>query len=95
MSSKTNDGELTDNEYVELLIQKGKEKLANYILVDSFEGEAEAERMFVYGKDFFIGDVVQIANDYGIESKSRIVELVISQDENGTRKYPTFSAFYN
>lgn len=95
VSSKTNDGELTDNEYVELLIQKGKEKLANYIIVDSFEGEAEAERMFVYGKDFFIGDVVQIANDYGIESKSRIIELVISQDENGTRKYPTFSAFYN
>ena len=43
----------------------------------------DGSRQFVYKKDFNIGDVVQVVNEYGQEATSRVTEIVISQDENG------------
>lgn len=37
-----------------------------------------------------MGDIVQIANEYGHESTVRILEVVSSEDENGKSVYPTF-----
>lgn len=82
---------LSNDEYTALLRQRGKEKLAENIDITSFEGEVEATTMFVYGVDFFIGDIVQIANEYGHETTARIIELVTSDDESGSSVYPTFS----
>lgn len=81
---------LTDAEYTALLQQRGKEKLSEHKDVTSFEGQAETTIMFRYGEDFFIGDVVQIANEYGHETKARILEIVMSENEEGTSVYPTF-----
>ena len=47
-------------------------------------------RLFKYGEDFFIGDIVQIANEYGNEGSAYISELVISNSEEGLSIYPTF-----
>lgn len=92
VSSKTEDDRiLTDEEYIALLKQRGEEKLAENIDVTSFEGEIEATMMFRYREDFFEGDVVQIANEYGHESKVRILEMTTSENEQGTSVYPTFS----
>lgn len=85
-----NDVTLTDAEYTALLQQRGKEKLAENTYVASFEGQVETTVMFKYGKDFFNGDVVQIANEYGHKTKARIVEIVMSEDESGISTYPTF-----
>ena len=49
-------------------------------------------RQFVYKKDFNIGDVVQVVNEYGQEATSRVTEIVISQDENGESLNPTFTS---
>ena len=38
----------------------------------------------------FIGDIVQIANEYGNEGSAYISELVISNSEEGLSIYPTF-----
>ena len=46
--------------------------------------------MCQYGKDFFNGDIVQIANEYGHETKARILEIVRSEDKDGYTVYPTF-----
>lgn len=81
---------IADLEYEKQLKEKGKEELAENVLVTSFEGEVDASRQFVYGKDFFIGDIVQLVNENGIESRSRVTELVRSQDQNGFTVVPTF-----
>lgn len=91
ISSDIGDGEtLTDSEYTEQLDQKGEESLAEYPSVTSFEGEVEATIMFKYGTDFFIGDIVQIANEYGHEGRAYISEIVMSQSTSGVSIYPTF-----
>lgn len=91
ISSDVGDGEtLTDAEYTAQLQQRGKEKLAENTDVTSFEGQVETTIMFKYGEDFFNGDIVQIANEYGHETKARILEIVTSENEDGTSVYPTF-----
>lgn len=90
ISSTTEDGELSTTEYNSQLEQRGKEKLAENTITKSFEGEMETLTMFKYGEDFFMGDIVQIINEFGIEGRVRVIEMVISQDESGIDSYPTF-----
>lgn len=77
--------------YVEWLRQRGNEKLLENVDVTSFEGEVEASVMFKYQEDFFIGDIIQIENEYGHETAARIVEMNTSVNRYGTSVYPTFS----
>lgn len=85
------DTTLTDEEYKNLLIQRGNEALLEHKISVTFDGEFDATQMYTYNKDFFMGDIVQVANEYGIESKARIIEFIQSQDTNGYSMYPTFS----
>lgn len=82
---------LTEAEYNAKLTERGHEWLAENTDVTSFEGEVEAAVMFKYQEDFFDGDIVQIANEYGHETKARIIEMTTSNNEQGTFVYPTFS----
>lgn len=90
--SKTdaNGKDLTEAAYKSQLTQKGREELAVNVATQTFEGEVESTRLFKYGEDFFMGDIVQVTNEYGVEAKTRIVEFVTSQDVNGIDTYPTF-----
>ena len=58
----------------------------------AFDGECETTRMFVYSRDFFLGDIVQVADEYGHETPSRITEYLWSISDSGTENYPTFTA---
>lgn len=91
ISSDTNDGTLTPEEYTAQLQQRGLEKLSENIFITSFEGQADTTQLYRYGEDFFMGDIVQTRNEYGLESKSRVVEVVHSQNiRDGISIYPTF-----
>ena len=81
-----------NDDLMQALKDRGKDDLNENSRVKSYEGEVEAERQFVYGKDFFMGDVIQMANEYGIEGSARVVEWVLSIDKEGTKAYPTFDA---
>ena len=91
ISSYTDDGELGNTEYFKLLNQRGLEALAEYSTTEVFEGSVDPSRTFTYGKDFFLGDIVQIENEYGMVTRSRVTELIRSVNETGTMVYPTFS----
>lgn len=96
VSKKNDDGtQLSDDEYTNLLQQRGKEKLSGYVIKEGFEGEVEASKMFVYGQDFFLGDCVQVENEFGISGTSLVSEIVFSQDESGETIYPTFVSLDN
>lgn len=90
ISSDTEDGTLSDAEYTAQLRTKGLKNLADHMITTAFEGEVEVTRLFKYGEDFFIGDIVQIANEYGNENSAYISELIISNSDEGLSIYPTF-----
>lgn len=58
----------------------------------TFEGECETSRMFKYNKDFFLGDVCHVANEYGHEATSRVEEYIWSISDSGVENYPKFTA---
>lgn len=74
------------------LDQRGEEKLKENKIQKSFDGECETTRMYVYDRDFYMGDCVQVANEYGMESPTRVVEYIWSSSSQGTLSYPTFEA---
>lgn len=99
VSSNTNEQDengneiiMTEEEYYARLEERGIEKLVDYKESITFEGEVENGQTFIFGEHYFIGDVVQIVNEYGMQAKSRVVEVVRSVDTGGIQFYPTFTA---
>lgn len=85
-------GKLSAEAYQAHLRKKGIDTLIDNTIITAFEGEIDATNTFVYGKDFFVGDIVEITDEYGNEGRSYVSELIISCDESGTSIYPTFKA---
>lgn len=82
---------ITPAEMKALMDQKGKKELAETVKnMKTFDAKCDTSRLYVYGVDFFIGDVVQMANEYGIEKESRVTEFTWSCTTSGTETYPTF-----
>lgn len=91
ISSKDENGNaLSNTQYIQKLEGRGKEELTKHDISTAFEGEVDAVNMFVYGVDFFVGDIVQIADEYGNEGRAYISELVITSTKDEQSVYPTF-----
>ena len=73
------------------LTQKGILTLAENITQEVFDGEVNTTIMFSYGKDFGMGDIVQLVGEYGIEGKARVTELIRSQSITGINICPAFT----
>ncbi|MDD3040086.1 siphovirus ReqiPepy6 Gp37-like family protein [Bacteroides sp.] len=91
VSSTTESGTLSNAQYLAQLEQKGSEDLAANVETISFDGQIESTNMYVYGQDYFMGDIIQMQNEYGIEAKVRVVELIRSQSVDSIELYPTFT----
>ena len=88
------DGEntISDEAYTALLQRQGIDELAQNTRTESFEGEVSSGRTYTYGTDYFMGDIVQNVNEFNIEATSRVTEYIMSQDESGIERYPTFTS---
>lgn len=68
----------------------GREKLSQHTITEAFNGEVQAVQQFVYGKDFFLGDIVSVRNEYKLECQMIVSEVVRTCDQNGETILPTF-----
>lgn len=91
LSTDNGDTKISASEYQAQLIERGNSDLAENKKELSFDGEVEAYDPFYYGKDFFMGDIVQISNEYGIEGAARVTEFIHSYSNIGPKCYPTFT----
>lgn len=92
-SVSSNDGETMLTDYEKLLTEKGQEKLAELDYIETFEGEVEANYTFKFNEDYFMGDIVEVVNEYGIAASTRILEVIQAEDETGIYTIPTFSNY--
>ena len=84
--------EISLEQFKKLLDQRGKKELAKINNeIKSFDGQCDTTKMYVYGTDFFMGDIVQMANEYGMETECRITEFTWSCSTTGLETYPTFT----
>ena len=84
---------LSPTEYNALLNQRGLEKLAEMTSSESFDGDVDSTHQYILDKDFFVGDIVQVVNEYGLEASPRILEIIECEDENGITVVPTFETW--
>ena len=89
-NNSTNNGEISDTEYYANLAEDGKEILKENQATESFSGEVNYTEPYIYGRDYFLGDVVQVINEYGITATPTITETIEADDENGYSLIPTF-----
>lgn len=92
ISTSYDGGELTPEQYLAELIQVGQQELSKKTAIQSFEGEADTTGIYKYGEDFDMGDILEVANEYGHSAKSRVSEVIHSQDSSGIKVYPAFTA---
>ena len=68
-------------------------ELWKHMPLEMFSGEAAQQSMYVYNEDFFLGDFVQIQNEFGQQDIARVTEYIrTSSDSEGDVFYPTFQS---
>jgi len=89
----SNDGEIGTVDYESMLTEQGEEALSDKAntITESIEGQIETSSNYQYEKDYFLGDIVQIINEYGIGMAARITEVIENEDDTGKNTIPTFS----
>ena len=88
----SNDGEIANTEYNNLLTERGNQKLAEHLITKSFTGEVDFS-VYEYKKDWDLGDRVTVENKrWGIYINPRITDIIesYSKDE-GYKLIPTFA----
>lgn len=86
----TNDGEISDGDYIAQLETRGAEKLAEANIVEAFDGEVDTTHTFTLDVDYTVGDVATVENEYGIRAASRITAVSEFWDEAGYSTANTF-----
>lgn len=76
---------------VEMLNARAKDELAKNKFIKSVDGEIVPESQFKYGKDYNLGDVIEVQGNTGQIQPARITEYIKSQNEQGEKGYPTVS----
>lgn len=76
---------------ISLMQQKGKDALANNNFIKVFDGEVIPQPNFVYGTDYYLGDIVELVDQSGIPQRAMITEYIRSKDATGESGYPTVS----
>ena len=84
---------LSEDEYQEALEKDAEKYFKKYKAKTECESEVEPNLTFKYGKDFGIGDILEVADGTGNKGKVRCVEFIISYSESGYEEYPTFKDY--
>lgn len=81
--------EISDADYLDQLLQRGQEVLAINDELVIFEGEVDLSNSYKYRTDFFLGDIIQMVDEYGHSARAQILEMTFSQNLSGSTTYPT------
>lgn len=82
--------EMTEDEYISQLQESAYETLDADIVQTTVNGTVEDRVPYEYRKDYNIGDIVQVENEFGILGTMRVVEFITSHSTSGIEMYPTF-----
>lgn len=91
-SNAGSEEEIPDAEYNNMLIERGKQKLEELIIKKEIEAEVDTSptAMYIFNKDYFLGDLVENVDMYGTRSVSRITEMTMSLTAKEYKFYPIF-----
>lgn len=71
--------------------QHAVDAFANNNYIRAIDGQAGSISDYVYGKHYYLGDIIELEGITGTLAKARVTEYIRSQDQQGERAYPTIS----
>lgn len=74
-----------------LLDQLGTEELSKHRSFQAFDGEFNQNSSYKYGRDYELGDLVEMRDADGVTNIMRVTEQIFVDDQQGERSYPTLS----
>jgi ReqiPepy6 Gp37-like protein len=74
-----------------VLIQKGVEELSKARTYQAFDGEISQTSQYKPGRDYNLGDLVEVRDDDGATNEMRVTEIIFAEDSEGYRSYPTLT----
>lgn len=84
---------LTEEEYQAALKEDAEKYFKKLTLKTTVESEIEPRLTFQYGRDFDIGDIMEVQDGTGNTGKIRCTEFIISHSSSGYEEYPTFENY--
>ena len=73
------------------LLQRGKEALSQARAFSAFDGELNQRSQYKPGRDYNLGDLIEIRGRSGNTNKMQVTEQIYVHDRQGERSYPTLS----
>lgn len=71
------------------LEQLGQEELTRSRPSDIYDGEVDPDAEFLYERDYYLGDIVEVRGNNGGAAYMRVVEQIIKFDATGKSSYPS------
>ena len=71
------------------LQQLAQEELTRSRPINVFDGEIDQTSDFVYERDYYLGDIVEVRGDNGAMAYMRVEEQIIKEDQSGKSSYPS------
>lgn len=92
VNSKNEDGEdIPLPDIFEMMELEGYDKLTETRDNEVVDGSVADNYQFRYGKDFYLGDIVQVITDLGTQFVARVTEVALTIDQEGYKLIPTFT----
>lgn len=73
------------------MIQRGNEALAASRAFSGFDGEINQYSNYIYGRDYNLGDLVELRNSDGATDQMQVTEHIRAADTEGERSFPTLA----
>jgi len=69
---------------------RGLIELYKYNATALFDGQISQQVADGYSRDYFLGDIIRLDGEYGLSENARVAEFIRSDDNTGSKAYPTF-----
>lgn len=73
------------------LLGRGTSELSKALTVQALDGEISQASQYKPGRDYNLGDLVEMRNVDGVANNMRVTEIIYASDAEGERSYPTLS----
>lgn len=88
--TRTKNIKIYDKKYYNSMLSKAKSEMGSRVVTEAFDSSVDITQQFLYGQDYFLGDIVQVENKYGYSGRCRISEIMRSRDASGPKLVPSF-----
>lgn len=73
------------------LIRRGQDELSKARTFQALDGEISQTSQYKPGRDYNLGDLVEMRDVDGVTNEMRVTEIIYASDREGERSYPTLA----